>query len=554
MKVELLSINCSYIHTALATRWLYVAKDKQHDVKVRDYSIKDSIQKIVNDMCQSQPEVIGLSVYIWNADIMKELIVELAQVLPKCRLICGGPEVSYQCDEFLKLPIEAVIRGEGEIAFWQVVNGNTDVDGYVSLTKVSKNTYAKVDLKYLETLESPFFLEFDRQSQKNKYLYLETSRGCPYNCSYCLSSLEKGIRMFSLNYVKKQLKQLETIPCKQVKFLDRTFNIDAARALEIAQYIEQLNVTVSFEFEVMVEYLSEELLNFFEHCRPNRYRFEVGVQSFNQKTLRSVNRFQNSAKLKTNIKRLKGRGNIVHTDLIAGLPYEDYASFKASFQELYGLKSTEMQIGILKLLKGTKLAADKDKYGIEVTTKTPYVTYKTNWLSEKDLIKITYLYHATEKVHNNPRLKYTLDYLYDDQQDVFEILTSLGEKIDNFSQNIQIKNYFLFMYEILQKQTNYNDLKIKSLLMMDYYRLFKVRPTNIFQLQVSRPIKQMLFKQMTYSLNYLENYAIVTWGYLKDKAIYQVVVYSRENKKPEIFWFDLNLRMLAQIQPNTHSY
>jgi radical SAM superfamily enzyme YgiQ (UPF0313 family) len=547
MKVVLASINCSYIHTALGVRWLYVSRDKKHDTLIKDFTIKDSLENIVEEIMSSNPDLVGLSVYIYNADIMKELVVRLHEYNNKLRIIVGGPEVSYEYADWLELPIEAVLRGEGEVSFWQAVNKENPslIDGYVNVNYTSSISYAMADLDYLETLESPFFLDFDNKVLKNKYLYLETSRGCPFTCSYCLSSLEKRIRVFSLDYVFKQLKSLEKNSCKQIKFLDRTFNVDSDRALILAKYIDDLDIDNSFEFEVMVEYLSEELLKFFEDVKPGRYRFEVGVQSFNQKTLKAVNRYQNTEKLVKNIKRLVEAGNIVHTDLIAGLPYEDYNSFKDSFNKLYSLKSTEMQIGILKLLRGTKLKSESKKYGIKVTKEVPYTTYQTNYLSKQDLTNITYLYHATEKLYNSNKMRYTLDYLFDDNQDIFEILVGAGELIDNHSKNIQLKDYFLYVYQQINKITDYDENKIKYLLMVDYYKLFKGRTSNIFGLKVDKKIIEKIFEKSEYSDNKLHNYAIVQYGYYQNKVIYQLIVYSKENKKPEIIWFNEDLSFFS---------
>ena len=548
MKVILVSVNCSYIHTALGIRWLYVARDLKHDTSVRDYTIRDSVDKIAGDLIAYHPDVVGLSVYIYNADIMKELVVKLHEMDSGLRIIIGGPEVSYEYSDWLELPVEAVLRGEAEVSFWQAVNGENPekISGYASREYISDISYAMADLSYLETLESPFFLEMDDTQRKNKYLYLETSRGCPFTCSYCLSSLEKNIRLFSDDYVFSQLKQLETNECKQIKFLDRTFNVNPERALKLARFIDELKVDNSFEFEVMIEYLSEDMLDFFEDVKPGRYRFEVGVQSFNDRTLKAVRRYQNAEKLKKNIRRLAEHGNVVHTDLIAGLPYEDYESFRDSFNKLYSLKSTEMQIGILKLLKGTQLKAESEEYGIRVTAEVPYTTYETRWLSREDLINITHLYHATEKLYNTGRLRYTLDYLFDDGQDVFDIMVEIGRKIDNHSSNIQLKDFFIYSYEVIRDLCEYSEEKVKYLLMVDYYRLFKVKPTNIFRLTVDRDLCVEIFERSGIDRNTLENYGVVQYGYHGDDYIYQLIVYSNENKKPEIIWFNKDLSRLSQ--------
>jgi len=534
MRTVLVSINCSYIHQALATRWLYVSR-RDNECILLDFNIKDNISKMTNSILDLKAEVVGLSIYIWNADIMKLLIKSLLKVKPNLRIICGGPEVSYEYQDFLNLGIEAIIKGEGEQAFWDVVEKNYNVDGAVSKYYVS-NKMAIADLDYLESLESPFFLEFDLKEQKNKYLYFETSRGCPYGCTYCLSSLENKVRLFSLEWVFKQLKMLEQVKCKQVKMLDRTFNIDSKRALDIAMFIEKLKVDVSFEFEVMIEYLSEELLIFFENCTYHRYRFEVGVQSFNDKTLKAVHRYQNPIKLKENIKRLS-KNNILHTDLIAGLPYEDMKSFKKSFLELFSLKTTEIQVGILKLLKGTILKERAQEFGIVTTKEVPYTTIETNYLTSEDLVKITYLYHAVEKLYNNHKLRYSLNTIYDLGYDVYDILILLGEKIDNHENNIQLKDYFDYAYEIFINHTNLAEIEIKALLYVDYYRLFKVKPTNIFKINLTKE-KKSLFSFVDYDINYLNKYSIITVAFYQKQLGYQLVIYSKSHQIPTIYYFN----------------
>ena len=321
MKVVLTTLNAKYIHKNLALRWLYVSRIPEAEVELMEFVIKDDLERISDQIASRQPEVIGISVYIWNADLTRKWIAILKRKLPHVRILIGGPEVSYQCEDWLDTGIEAVLRGEGEKTFWQAVRREADIDGLVSRSYVSPVAYARVDLNWLETLESPYWLAMDEEAMAHRYLYLETSRGCPYHCAYCLSSADNRVRMFSEAYVLRQLAPLAERTVKQVKFLDRTYNVMPERALRIARFIETLPPSINFQFEVVADTISEAMLDFFEQeADPARYRFEIGVQSLNSKTLEAVDRRQDNQRLLEVTSRLLKRGYICHLDLIAGLP------------------------------------------------------------------------------------------------------------------------------------------------------------------------------------------------------------------------------------------
>lgn len=538
-KVLLMTFNASYIHPNLALRWLYVARDKNYDVEIREYTIKDDINKVKKEIELLSPDIIGMSVYIWNAEITKELIRTLPQ--NKYRILLGGPEVSYEYHHWLDENIEGIIKGEGEISFWKACNKEENVDGLVTKTYESK-VLGTVDISYLESLESPYFLSIDDDNRANRYLYFETSRGCPYQCSYCLSSLDNHIRNFSLDYVKRELKKIETHPVKQVKFLDRTFNSNPKRALQIASFINGLNVNTSFQFEVALEFFSKELLEFFNQANKDRFRFEVGVQSFNDKTLKAIHRYQNTEKLCANIKYLKQNDTVMHTDLIAGLPYEGYQSFKESFFKLFALNTDEIQMGILKLLKGTKLKSEDGEYEIKYNSLPPYEVLSTKWISKQEMNKIKLVAKVIDKTYNNHRLRITFDTLFKEGYDIFEIMATFGSKIVAVDK-IQVKDYFIKLYETM---IHFNVKLARELLLNDYYYQFKEKPKSLFE-RPSIETRKTFYKKLIkegYDEHELNEYSVFDYAYVDGKTAYQLVTYSKEHYLKSIKYFDLSFHQL----------
>lgn len=543
MKVLLTTLNAKYIHTNLALRWLYVARDPKFDVLIKEFTIRDYLEDIVLQINEIKPDIIGLSIYIWNNEESKRLVLLIKELLPNVRIIIGGPEVSYEVDDWLDYPIECILQGEGEKIFWQACRNETNIDGYVSSKYQSDTKYAKVEIDWLETLESPYFLEMDNEQRKNRYLYIETSRGCPYQCSYCLSSLDRKVRMFSNEYIIKQLKMLELYDCKQVKFLDRTFNVHPQRALLIAQTIEQLNVNFSFQFEIVADTLNEELLEFFENSNKDRYRFEVGVQSFNKKTLDAVSRYQDLDKLITNIKRLHQAGCLLHVDLIGGLPYEDLSSFKESFTKLYSCHSGEIQVGLLKLLKGTRLKNQSDEFGFMFEENAPYTIMQTKWLSQNDVMIIQDVYHAVEKLYNNQKASETLDYCFDKGYPIFDIFASVGAKIRANKSQIQVDSLFMFLYESLSEYKILKDNILKALINNDYYMHFKQVPKNLFLDDLDKATIRSLSKQWVQHSMFdeyeLYNYGKIKYGLHNNKIAYQVLFYNSQHTKPKRVWVEI---------------
>lgn len=543
MKVILTTLNAKFIHTSLALRWLYVARDAAFDTEIQEYTIRDNLDEVALKLVESKPDIIGLSIYIWNQEESKELVRKIAKLNASIRILIGGPEVSYEYSDWLSLPIEGVLRGEGEISFWKACRQEEEIEGFVSTSVQSEIAYAKVDLRWLETLESPYFLAFDLENQKNRYLYIETSRGCPYRCSYCLSSLDNQVRLYSEEYIMNILKQLEGKSCKQVKFLDRTFNVKPERALKIAKCIEQLDVDFSFQFEVVLDTMNEAMLSFFEHANKERFRFEVGVQSFNQHTLNSVHRVQDLDKLVANIKRLSLAGCILHVDLIGGLPHEDLNSFKDSYTRLFACGATEIQVGILKLLKGTTLRNQASNYGFVYEEGSPYTILETSWLSSEEINVIENVYQATEKCYNNGRIRGTLDTCFQMGYPIFEVMSLLGLKMKEFDGQVQIRDYFLMAFDVLSTMKLSDPLIIKALLNTDYYMNFRQNPKPLFNDEISGEKKKELYKlwinRQYFDEQILYNYGKIRLGFYKNQIMIQTLIYDAKQNYPKRYWFSL---------------
>lgn len=545
MKVCLMTFNAKYIHKALSLRWLYVARDENVDAEIVEYTLKDDLAYCTQDMVQRKPDVIGCSVYIWNAEMMRKWIVLIKQALPHVRIIIGGPEVSYEPWLWLDLPIECVLRGEGEKTFWQAVRKEEEIDGYYSKDKISPVGYARSDIAWLETLESPYFLAIDEKEMQHRYFYFETSRGCPYQCSYCLSSLDQRVRFFSDEYVFKQLKRLESVKVKQVKLLDRTFNASDAISLTFLRKLEQMMIDASFQFEVVADKLSDTMLAFLmNEATVSKYRFEIGIQSFHLPTLEAVGRKQNLEKCKEVIKLLTDIGYVLHTDLIGGLPYEDLDTFEKSYNELFSTGAKEIQVGLLKLLKGTRLKKEAEEYEIVYDKKAPYTVVKTKWLSEADVECIECVYHATEKLYNSQRCFHAIQKLYQLRmiESPFQVFLEAGKKMQAYK-NIQVRDYFILLYEaILNANPKADEKVVQALLQNDYVLQFKQRSKKLFDWRVDEAIQkeirekcvssQLLDEQQVY------NYTDFYWGYCHEQIAVMMVLYSNRQEVPKRIYFD----------------
>ncbi|MBE6108012.1 MAG: DUF4080 domain-containing protein [Erysipelotrichaceae bacterium] len=549
MKVLLCAFNAKYIHKALSLRWLYVAKDPSIETEIMEFTLKDDLNQCAFRALEKKPDVIAISTYIWSSEAIKKWIVLLKQIKPELRIFVGGPEVSYEFEEWLDLPIEAVLRGEGEKTLWQAIRKEQRIDGYASKEWVSDVPYAKVELSWLETLESPYFLDFDLKDSSHRYFYFETSRGCPYRCSYCLSSLDDEVRFFSKEYIEAQLTRLKEVAVKQVKFLDRTFNANPSFSLWIARLIESLNLKTSFQFEIVADRLNQEMLDFLVHeAERSHYRFEAGVQSFNNKTLKAVGRIQNNEKLKEILSFLSKEGYIIHADLIAGLPYENYTSFRSSYDQLFLTGVDEIQVGILKLLKGTSIRTDSKQLGLVSEKKPPYDVLSTPWISLEEMKRIHDAYHATEKFYNSARFRHSLGAFLSLGwiDSPFEFMVECGKRLNELKAPYQLSDLYLLVKDVMK---NHDEELVESILLTDYMMQFKQRPPKIFTLQNLKERKEWihwLSETKGFDEDWLSHYTSCCAGYYKQKRAVQMVIYNAEHQHPKRIWITSDKEVIEE--------
>ena len=370
MKILLTAINAKYIHSnpavyslaAYANHNLTEEEKGTCKIEIAEYTINHRTEHIIADIYKKKPDVLAFSCYIWNWEYVQEVMVELHKLLPKVPIFLGGPEVSFTSEDILKqYPfLTGIMIGEGEETFLDLCRAYMEHRDVKLLPGISGDPRGLVNIN-----DIPFFYD-DMAAFEHRIVYYESSRGCPYRCSYCLSSIDKTVRLRDLELVKKELQFFLDLKVPQVKFIDRTFNANRTHACEVWNYIlDNDNGITNFHFEISADILTEKELSILEKMRPGLVQLEIGVQSTNEKTIKEINRSMNLEKLKGVVSKIHGYQNIhQHLDLIAGLPYEDYLTFQTSFNEVYSMKPQQLQLGFLKVLKGAKMWEKAEEYGI----------------------------------------------------------------------------------------------------------------------------------------------------------------------------------------------
>jgi len=460
MKVLLVAINAKYIHSNPAVYDLraYAKKHVQLpdlQIDVAEYTINEQLDTILMDIYQKRPDVLAFSVYIWNVSYVESLLPELHKLLPDVPLLLGGPEVSYHAPEVLKkFPfLTGIMVGEGEETFKEIL-----MQGVKALPGLCLPGMREEEITVRSCIsmdEVPFFYEeFGDEPNlgpfAHKILYYETSRGCPFRCSYCLSSIEKSIRLRSMDLVEKELQFFLDRKVPQVKFIDRTFNVNKEHAMAIWHYIKAHdNGITNFHFEIESSLLDEEELTLLSSLRPGLVQLEIGVQSTNEETLKAVHRKNDFAHLKECMKVLKNAHNMhLHLDLIAGLPYEDLNTFQKSFNDLFSLQPNELQLGFLKVLKGTQIEADTPRFGIISRNEAPYEVLQTNWLSFDDIIELKQVEEILEIYYNSHQFEQSLALvlpLFETPYDFFREFSAFFKKHGLF----QVKSARITYYQAL---------------------------------------------------------------------------------------------------------
>lgn len=418
--VLLSAVNAKYIHSNLAVRCLqkYCAPYIQ-GISIAEFSINDNTGSILKRLFRSGAGIFGFSCYIWNISLVLDICSSLKKILPDCVIILGGPEVSYDPAALLEdnASIDFIVAGEGEqtlLELLQYIASGQPALGQIPGVAFRCGNKAVINpprplIASLDEIPFPYdsFDELD-----NKIIYYETSRGCPFNCQYCLSSIIHGVRYLSMERIRQDIRSFAEAGIKQVKLVDRTFNCSIERSVEIMRYIIRLNPSMNFHMEIAADLINEQFLEIVKNAPPGMFQFEIGVQSTNPRTLAEIKRVMDFDKVSYNVRKLSDYGNAhLHLDLIAGLPYEDMESFKKSFNDVYSLKPDMLQLGFLKLLKGSGIRERSSEYGMEHHDFPPYEIISTKWLSYGELLELKDIEHVLELYGNSGRFRHTLDFL-----------------------------------------------------------------------------------------------------------------------------------------------
>lgn len=576
MNIVLTTLNAKYIHTNLAIRYLKAYAQPEYDATIAEYTIKDPVINIVSDLIQKKPDVIGFSCYIWNIEETIKVIKMIKKINPDILIVVGGPEVTYDVLEWMeKVPdFDVIVIGEGEQTLKQLLAGFSNGRDFSEVHGIAYRNEGGIQLNPqrnkldLKDLPSPYRFEEDADHLSKRVTYVETSRGCPFSCQFCLSSIEVGVRYFDREKIKDDIRYLMANGAKTIKFVDRTFNISRSYAMEMFRFLidEHLPGTV-FQFEITADIMRPEVIAFLNEEAPaGLFRFEIGVQSTNDYTNELVMRKQNFDKLKRTVTMVKEGGKIdQHLDLIAGLPEEDYHSFKKTFNDVFAMRPEELQLGFLKMLRGTGLrlrAADHDYVYMD---HSPYEILGNNVLDFNDIIKIKQVEDVLEKYWNDHRMDNTVEFLvtkvFPSPFDFFQEFGSYWETKGWSRIGHQLEDLFKRLYQFLQEKGVEHIEQIVSLMKYDYLASMKYKPRKPWwELSSDKKQRSDLYREiiknpgalgqefMNLNLNEKDLYKhtlleditinldlLIKDGTMEDSPSHILVYFDSKSEKPQFF-------------------
>lgn len=566
MNILLTTLNAKYIHTNLAIRHLAVYAGNHFDISIKEFTIKDPTLSIVSDIYQLKPDILGFSCYIWNIEETIKVIRLYKTVSPQTTIVLGGPEVSYDTDKWIKdyPEIDFIIVGEGEEAFKQFLEykaGKRELKEVAGIAYLLEGSYKihmlppKLDLR---TSPSPYLFEQDKDSFAKRITYIETSRGCPFSCQFCLSSIEVGVRYFARELVKEDIRYLMNHGARVIKFVDRTFNISRSYAMEMFEFlINEHQPGVVFQFEITADIMRPEVIEYLNtHAPPGLFRFEIGVQSTNDLTNDLVKRRQNFEKLKRTVTMVKEGGKIdQHLDLIAGLPEEDYQSFKKTFNDVFAMRPEELQLGFLKLLRGTGLRIDAEKYGYQFVDQAPYEIVGNSVLSFEDIVRIKQVEDILEKYWNSQKFTRSIEYIVTELFETpFDFFQEYGTYWDshNWSRiGHQFDDLFIRLHAFLASRGINTDLAL-SYMKLDYLSHQKFIPRNVWWTETVTPeFRTELLKEVLQSI---EHYPELSKQGLLERELFKKayvtemdgrVVGKEQGPVPVLYLFDKDQTVLS---------
>lgn len=529
MKILLTAINAKYIHSNLAVyclrayaeKHMQISAAKDIDIEIAEYTINQQLEDIMLDIYEKYPDVLCLSCYIWNLQYVEALVREIHKVCPDMPIWLGGPEVSYDAEDVLKrlTEVTGVMMGEGEQTFTQLcecyAEKTADLQDITGITfRNSEGSIISNPWRMPMDLSEVPFVYNNLEDFENKIIYYETSRGCPFSCSYCLSSIDKKLRFRSLELVKEELKFFIDHKIPQVKFVDRTFNCKHDHAMAIWQFIKDNdNGVTNFHFEVSADLLNEQEIKLLSEMRPGLVQLEIGVQSTNPDTIHEIRRTMDFEKLAGIVNRIhKGKNIHQHLDLIAGLPFENMESFAKSFDDVYALKPHQLQLGFLKVLKGSYMEEQKENYGLVYKSAPPYEVLFTKWISYEDVLRLKGIEEMVEVYYNSRQFEKTLEALEKEFSSMFDMYEKMWEfykknKLHNLQHKRALRYQILldFIGEHLQaEQREY----YRELLTFDYYlrENAKTRPEFAGENKLSKENSRLFYEKEAEERKYLPAY------------------------------------------------
>ncbi|AVK50404.1 radical SAM protein [Clostridium sp. MF28] len=547
MKVLITAIDSKFIHSNLAVRYLKsFTRDMDYESKIKEFTINDREGRILEEIIKEKPDIIAFSTYIWNVELISRVANLIKRVDSNIEILYGGPEVSFDSRSFLKNNVgEYVIEGEGEKTYRDFILYKL---GKIKLEDVRGLHYKVNDIVYsnekrpLMSMDEIFFPYEENEDLTNKIVYYEASRGCPFNCKYCLSSTSHGVRFLDIDRVLKDLMYFINKEVRLVKFVDRTFNCNSKFAMAIWDFLINQDTNTQFHFEISADILKPQEIELLSKAPKGRFRFEVGVQTTNDEVLRNINRFVNFSDIKEKVLEIEALRNIdQHLDLIAGLPGEDYESFKKSFNDMYEIKPEEIQLGFLKLLKGSSMREDADKYGMEYSPYPPYEILKTDKISYEELLKLKKVEEMVDKYYNSQKFNHIIRYFERKFELPFDFYYSLGMFFEDkgyFSKNIGNAEYYKVFLDYSESVLQESNKCLKEIIRFNYLIFNKKRGLPEFlrsdmEKEEEKSIKEKLKEQYSFKEYHLEKFKINIEKYIETGEILEEDTYYLFNDRAE---------------------
>ena len=520
MKVLLTAINAKYIHSNLAVYSLraYAGKYAQQ-TEIAEYTINQTMDDILSDIYRKKPDILCLSCYLWNILYVEQLITEIHKVLPKMQIWLGGPEVSYNAVSVMEQypQVTGVMCGEGEETFLELMEywnqERESLDTIKGIVYRENGTCRQNPPRPVMDLSKVPFVYDHIEDFQNKIIYYESSRGCPFSCSYCLSSIDKCLRFRNLELVKKELQFFIDHEVPQVKFVDRTFNCKHSHSMAIWTYLKEHDRgKTNFHFEVAADLLNEEEMELIASMRPGLIQLEIGIQSANPKTIREIHRTMDLKKVRAKVERIREKGNVhQHLDLIAGLPYENYESFGHSFNEVYAMHPDQLQLGFLKVLHGSFMYDNAEAYGLVWQERPPYEVLSTKWLPYGDVIRLKKVEEMVEVHYNSGQFANTMEHLVKEFPSPFDLYVELGEYYEknglfgiNHSRLARYENLWQFIRtQIPDRADSYREWLTLDLYLRENV---KNRPAFAGENQVTKEEMTAFYREEAETHRYLKEY------------------------------------------------